>query len=305
VTEGFTRADDGLHAPGDSFYENETFWFSFFVPEQRLGAWLYAGVRQNAGVTHGGLWIWDDNGSLAPWDTPFYEHFSHLRLPSGRGPEEMRFPTGFTVRVREPLMSYDLAYDDRDRVRVDLRFDAVEPPVPLRSGAPPYPKASHFDQIGHVTGTVALDGTTIPVDCFAMRDRSWGPRTERGYRRVGYSWAGNEELSLLTYSSPTPDSDDVHTGYVRREGKLHRIASGKRRVERDRAGHLVSIDLDVVDEAGGRLHAHGEPLSDFLLPHSTSVCVCTALAWTIDGATVFGEDQDVWPTKEWRSRPGR
>jgi hypothetical protein len=179
----------------------------------------------------------------------------------------------------------------------------VHAPGRWRPGAPPYPKASHFDQIGHVTGTVVLDGETIPVDCHAMRDRSWGPRTERGYRRVGYTWAGSEGLSLLTYSSPTGDSDDVHTGYLRRDGELHRLASGRRRVVRDTAGHLVSIDLDVVDEAGRRLRAHGYPLSDFLLPHSTSVCVCTALAWTIDGETVFGEDQDVWPMKEWRCRP--
>lgn len=65
------------------------------------------------------------------------------------------------------------------------RFEALEPPVPLRTGGPPYPKAHHFDQTGHVTGMITLDNEPIAVDCFAMRDRSWGPRPERGYRRVG------------------------------------------------------------------------------------------------------------------------
>ena len=52
-----------------------------------------------------------------------------------------------------------------------LRFEAVEPPVPLRTGEPPYPKARHFDQSGRVTGTVTRDGDPIAVDCYAMRNR--------------------------------------------------------------------------------------------------------------------------------------
>jgi hypothetical protein len=302
AVETFTAGDDGLHEPTDSFYDNETFWFSFFIPERRMGAWLYAGVRQHPGITHGGMWLWNDNGSMAACDAPFFDQFSHLKAPTTRGPELMEFPTGFSIRVREPLMSYDLTYDDRNRMRADLRFEAVEPPVALLPGAPPYPKASHFDQIGRVTGTVVLDGERIDVDNYAMRDRSWGPRTERGYRRVGYSWAGSQALSLLTYSSPTPDGDPIHTGYLRQGGVLSRIASGTRRVLREPGGHLTSIELDVTDVTGRSLTAHGRPLSDMTLGPSTSICICTALAWTIDGQTVFGEDQDVWPNHEWQSR---
>lgn len=137
----FDASDDSLHTPTGSFYDNETFWYSFFVPERRLGGWLYTGVRQLPGITHGGLWIWDDGGYL-PSSCRFYEGFSHL-------------------------------------------------------------KARHFDQVGHVVGTVELDGERVDVDCYAIRDRSWGPRTERGYRRVGYTWGGSAELSFLTFSAPS------------------------------------------------------------------------------------------------------
>src|SRR5437660_6016104 len=64
VNADFGAADDCLHAPSDSFYDNETFWYSIFVPERRLGAWLYTGVRQHPGITHGGMWVWDDSGWL-------------------------------------------------------------------------------------------------------------------------------------------------------------------------------------------------------------------------------------------------
>ena len=296
----FTSADDGLHEPSGSFYENETFWYSFFVPERRLGGWLYTGVRQNAGVTHGGLWIWDDSGHL-PWTTRFYEGFAHLKTPpSGSG--DLSFATGMTIKVREPLMSYDLGYDDRDRVKVALRFDAVEEPVALRHGTPPYPKASHFDQMGRVTGEIILDGERVDVDCVAIRDRSWGPRPERGSQRVGYAWGGSENTSFLTYSAPTATSDDVHSGYLRREGDIRYIVRGQRSISRDPETLLPRmITVQAEDEDGRQITARGQALSHLILPGATVMTVCTALSWTVDGQTIVGEDQDVWPIKEWRS----
>ncbi|MET0144093.1 MAG: hypothetical protein ABW328_04820, partial [Ilumatobacteraceae bacterium] len=201
AADEFGPDDDAVHAPGEGFYETETFWYSFFVPERGIGAWLYTSIRQNAGVSAGGLWMWD-GGGVEPRDLPFYNQFSWLKLPTVTGPERVELANGLTIVRRQPLMSYDLRYEDRERIVVDLRFEAVEPPVPLQSGTPPYPKAHHFDQIGRVTGTVVLDGETIDVDCYGMRDRSWGPRTERGYSRVGYTWGADADTSFLCYSAP-------------------------------------------------------------------------------------------------------
>jgi hypothetical protein len=298
----FTAADDGLHPPSGNFYETETFWFSFFVPERALGGWLYASVRPNAGITAGGLWIWDASGPT-PWDAPFYENFSHLRPPTAVAPDRLEFPTGMAVEVRQPGTSYGVTYDDRDRVRVDLGFEALEPPVPLRAGAPPYPKASHYDQTGRVTGTVVLDGERIEVDCYAMRDRSWGPRTERGYRRVGYTWAASPELSLLTFTAPGEGAEEqVHSGYVRRDGVLAQITGGTRTVRRDPGtGWVSGMDLEVVDDRGRTTTGSAEAVSRLVLPGSTSLCTNSALRWTIDGRDLHGEDQDVWPLRELRS----
>ena len=304
MDDSLTPADDGLHDAGDDFYGTETFWFSFFVPERRIGAWLYTTIRRAAGICGGGLWIWDDAGA-APWDLPFYEQFSWLRPPADTGPEKLAFPTGMTVAVREPLMSYDLGYDDRNRCRVDLRFDAVEPPVPLRSGAPPYPRAHHFDQIGRLTGAVTLDGERIAVDCHGMRDRSWGRRTERHYSRIGYTWAGDAGTSLLAYSRPTGAGDDVYTGYLRRGSDLGKLVAGRRRVVRD-PGHawVTSMELEIEDESGRALAATGEAVSRMILPGATSVCVNTLMRWAIGGQTIWGEDQDVWPLDEFRAARG-
>ena len=297
----FTEVDDGLHELS-GFYDTETFWFSFFVPGRSLGGWLYTTVRPVAGVSGGGAWIWDAD-AVDPWAIPFFEQFSALKLPVGASPQRLAFPNGVTIVRREPLMAYDLDYDDRKRLRVSLHFDAVEPPVPLLSGAPPYPNAHHFDQIGRVAGVVELDGETLPVDCYAMRDRSWGRRNERGYRRVGYTWAGDNDLSLLTYTSPTADCDDVHTGYLRRDGQIGRLVGGHRVVARDAgSGWVTAIEIDAEDELGRTVHAEAEASSRMILPGPTTICINSSLRYVIDGRVVHGEDQDVWPIDEWRSR---
>jgi hypothetical protein len=300
--EQFTAVDDGLHAPSGDFYETETYWYSFFVPERQLGGWLYTSLRANAGTCAGGAWIWD-RSATEPWRIPFFEQYSWLRFPQQpHGPERLEFPTGMKVHVREPLMSYDVGYSDRDRLDISFRFDALEPPVPLRSGTPPYPKAHHFDQTGRVTGTIRLDGETIDVDCYAMRDRSWGRRTERGYSRIGYVWAAAPDVTFLTYSLPRGDADDIHTGYLRDGDDVSHITGGRRRVERDPSTQWVTgMVIDATDEQGRDLHAEGRAVSRMILPGSTSICINTSMEWTIDGAIVHGEDQDVWPVKEYRT----
>lgn len=296
----FTVADDALHPPSDNFYENETFWYSFFVPERKIGGWIYTGVRQNAGVTHGGLWLWDDSGA-SPWDLPFFEQFSALKLPVFDGPV-MRSPTGATIEVVEPGMVYELRYHDRKRLDLELTFRGTERPVPLRRGAPPYPAASHFDQVGRVTGHLVLDGERIDVDCHAMRDRSWGPRTERGYGRVGYTWLADAEITQLTFSTPTEVSDLIHSGYLRQGDAVTSVASGHRTVSRDPEQCWVeAMDVVTEDETGHQTLARGRVLSRMILPGATSVCINSLIAFEVDGRTVYGEDQDVWPMDAFRA----
>jgi hypothetical protein len=297
----FTAIDDGQHAPSDNFYETETFWYSFFVPERAMGGWVYTSLRANAGTCAGGAWIWDTTAT-EPWRIPFFEQFSWLRFgDQPQGPDRLAFPTGMTIDVRDPLMSYDLGYTDRDRLDLALRFDAHEAPVALRSGTPPYPKAHHFDQTGHVTGTITLDGETIDVDCHAMRDRSWGRRNERGYSRIGYVWAAAPDITFLTYSLPTTATDNIHTGYLRIGDDVAYITDGRRQVQRDPATSWVTgMTIEATDERGRQLHAEGRALSRMILPGSTSICINTSIEWRINGAVVHGEDQDVWPINEYR-----
>ncbi|MDT5077705.1 MAG: hypothetical protein QOJ80_2342 [Mycobacterium sp.] len=301
-SEEFAPSDDALHGHGDEFYFNETYWFSFFAPERSLGGWLYSAIRPNAGVTAGGCWIWDSSGT-DPWEIPFFEQFNWLKPPSTADAHHLVLPNGNTVTTIEPGQTYDLAFDDRDRLVARLRFTGSERPVPLRPGTPPYPKASHFDQTGHVTGHLLLDGDRIDIDCYAMRDRSWGPRRERGYQPMAYTWLADAHTSLLTYSTPDGDgTDTVYAGYLRRDGVVTYVPSGTRQVHRDYDKHWIThVSVDLVDADGRPFSAHGRAVSRMILPTATSVCVNSLMEFTVEGRTIYGEDQDVWPMNAWRT----
>ena len=73
----FTPADDGLHQLSDRWWETETAWFSFHVPERCLGGWLYTMIRPNIGTVAGGAWVWDETAEL-PWAVRYSTNYSRV-----------------------------------------------------------------------------------------------------------------------------------------------------------------------------------------------------------------------------------
>ena len=178
--ELLSAADDGLHAPSDhpSFFESS--WWSFYVPERNLGAWIYHWVRPNQSTQGGGCWLYDDT-TWSHLDVPYYACYEHAA-------------SGVDTEVLEPLRRYRISFRDRDLIAFDFDVTATMPPWIVADG--------HFDQMMHVTGELELHGDTIRVDSIAMRDRSWSPRPERWKDgHVGYCSAGTRDVAFLVNSA--------------------------------------------------------------------------------------------------------
>ena len=296
--------DDGFHPPDGHPWFHETSWFSFVVPERKLGAWIYNWVRPARGLSGGGLRVWDDS-AFFHMEVPYYCCPSNLRLPADLDLRHATMPSGTRLEVIEPLMRYRLGYRDRDVVDLDLTFDATMPPwVEELVGEPAAPH--HFDQVGRVHGTVTLRGEEIPVDCLAMRDRSWSPRSEVWkVGNVGYTAAASPEISFLVRSAAGTrgeNLDRVRGGFVQRDGVRARIVEGTRAIERHpQHGYLERITLDVVDTVGRTMHAVGAGLSRMAMPipgvHGVSWT--SLVRYDVDGTTVWGDDQDAWALHEW------
>ena len=172
----FTARDDRFHSDemvGD-WWSTETAWFSFAHPERRLGGWLYTLARPNIGTVAGGAWVWDDSAHL-PWEVLYSANYTALELPRDQDLNDITLPTGVSIRVIEPCMSYALGYSDAARLQATLRFEGVMPPEPLTSTGSTFGRSHHFDQIGRVSGEIILHGETIPIDCLAVARPHLGP----------------------------------------------------------------------------------------------------------------------------------
>ena len=297
-----TPLDDNFHFAqmGDRWWMTETSWFSFCIPERRIGGWFYTMVRPNIGTVAGGAWVWDDSAHL-PWEVPYHRNLTALRLPESPDLNAISFPTGTTLRTLEPLTSYAVTYEDGDRYRADLRFDAVMPPRPLRKPGSAFGDLTHFDQFGRVTGHIELQGERIPVDCLAIRDRSWGPRPEHRPRKSAYvTGIATPGDAFLAVTQSGEHCNDLAYGFLLEDGLIGDLVSGTRRILRDSAtGFVTRIVIEGIDEHGRTLLAEGHRLSGIVLIRHSFIDNNGLIAWTINGKHGHGEDQDMWPVHDW------
>ena len=293
----FTADDDGFHRLSDRWWETETCWFSFHVPERRLGGWLYTMVRPNIGTVAGGAWVWDDSAEL-PWEVLYSTNFSALQLPPGTDLRDVELPTGVRIKVVEPTRCYDLGYDDPGRLELSLRFTGVMPPEPLAAVGSTFGSARHFDQLGRVTGTVTMYGEQFDVDCLAMRDRTWGPRPEHRPRQAAYvtGAVSTDHAFLAVTNTDAHGGDPVAYGFLRREGRTVALVAGERVVERDPVrGHVRRVSVRATDADGRSMRAVGEPVSRIVVNRHSFIDINSLVSWDIDGDEGWGEDQDMWP----------
>jgi hypothetical protein len=178
---------------------------------------------------------------------------------------------------------------------------------------------SHLDQPGHVTGTLRLQGEPITVDCYQMRDRTWCTRrSDLEGNRGGYAYAiCGSESGFQVYSrwggasaSEIPEESDAQpilAGYLLREGRLHTLVSGERRVvARGDAGEPIKITLTATDTEGRGFTAEGSCESRMLLTVNGGMLAWDSLVrWDFDGNVCWGEDQDIWTPRLWRALKGK
>ncbi|MEA3216562.1 MAG: hypothetical protein QOJ19_2718 [Acidimicrobiia bacterium] len=294
----FLPEDDGFHfhVMGDDWWATETAWFSFHHPGRRLGGWFYNMFRPNIGTVAGGIWIWDDTAHL-PWDVLYSANYSAMPLPADADLRDIRLPTGVSMRVIEPTASYQLGYDDSERLQADLRFDAVMPPEPLTAVGSTFGSAHHFDQIGRVTGHLDLLGERIEINCLGMRDRTWGRRPEHRPRQAAYvTAAADEGNGFLAVTNVSTDGDRISYGFLRRDGRTVGLAGGERTVKRDPIeGWITEIRIDATDNEGRELMAVGRPVSRMIINRHTFIDINSLLRWDVGGLEAWGEDQDMWP----------
>lgn len=333
VTEDtpFTPEDDQYHILSDDPNELETNWWSLNVPERRIGLWLWAGYHHNQQAVTWRVFAWDPSGTDAG-RLAYYREAPMVAMPSNPDLRDITFPGGgYQLKMLEPLMDYHIAYADPEaNFSVEFEFRGVHAPHRFTPGQAPMLSSPHLDQVGHIVGELVLNGERIPVDCFSVRDRTWGPRgaqsgsrpaatstprefrparpggprwreieRERGRGRIQYIF-GHTDASTGFLSFVRPQDGDasgwspMYVGWLLKDGHFERLdpARSRMRNHRDpRTGWSAHMDLDLVDRAGRTMKAEG-----FAMSHQTGGGAGSnaLMRWEYDGMVGWGEDQDVW-----------
>jgi hypothetical protein len=294
-----TTEDDNFHPSADSDpWWTETVWFGWIVPERKMLGYYYPAFRPNLGIQFGGVLIVDDTAEQ-PWELPFFEWDWHHQIPAGLDLRDAKLNNGMWFRAVEPTRVFEFGYSHRD-MELQMRFEALMQPLVSR-GTRPF-NNGHIDQPGRVTGRLRLHGEEFEVDCFTMRDRSWGQRTDGRQPKVGYAYGiASAEKAFLSVSVDRSGQDGVTTGFLMRDGVWSRLASGTRSVRRDEQGRPAFITIDAADELDRPIYAEGTVMSrQVFLCYPSMFCWNSLVRWEFDDVTSWGEDQDVMHPRRWR-----
>jgi hypothetical protein len=264
--------DDRMHPNTGEGNFNESAYFNFYDPAERLGGFVRLGNRPNEGYAEMTLCLYLPDGRVAfMFKRPKIE--DNGRHDAGG----MRFVT------RTPMQEHEIAYEGSclllarpldlldpkaaftagpyGRAAVALRYDALsdvhggEPrverdgvwvSVPVEKTGQEFARG-HLEQHGRARGTVAVDGATWTVDGYGLRDRSWGPRFWQApdhYRWLTMNFGPDAGIAAAV--TVQRDGRRVQGGYVFEAGAPSRVVTG---VE-------VASEVDATEKLHTALVAH-------------------------------------------------
>ena len=333
VTEDtpFVPEDDTYHRTLDDPNWVETTWWCWNIPERRMGGWLHAGYHANRGEVTWRVFVWDPRGA-DPGRLAYYKNKADVPMPVDADLRDVTFPQGgFSVKMLEPLMDYEITYRDAQAdFAIEFEHRSVHPPHRFTPGEPPAMHNPHLDQLGHITGTLTLHGERISIDCYSVRDRTWGPRggrhaqsqkpeylrgeyrvqhpggpkwreveRERGRGRIEYIFGHtDDQTGFLSFVRPQ-DGDaagwsPMSVGWLLKEGVFQRLDKTKSRMRnfRDPAtGWSAHMQVDITDVTGRTMEAEGFAVSHMCESSAGSNAL---MRWEYEGKIGWGEDQDGW-----------
>lgn len=293
--------------PGDHPFWNESVWFSFSVPERGIHGMVYYFFRPNMNWFVGGPVVWDASGAHVE-DCLYYDWHHMQTMPSAAQKFDFHSRNSLTVSVVEPRKKYRLGYDDNG-FKLDLIWSALSEPhhidtMEVSSTGVPNHNRMHMEQVGRVAGQICLAGENIDVDCYAIRDTSWGVRDFDGVRRGSYFWAIADATTAFHVMTMGDESDqEVVGGFLMLDGKCATVKSGRR--FNTRMGRLTpdAFDLVLEDELG-RTASLSAAISSHLLfnGYPRMQTVWSLLEATFDnGKRGWGDIQEFQPLERFRA----
>ena len=162
-----------------------------------------------------------------------------------------------------------------------------------------------------VKGEVVLRGKRYDVDCYNVRDRSWGkPRPEDSMPLPPLSWvtavfnddfafncnvfdqvSGNPELKG---QFALPEENTLNGGWLLRDGKVGQIVKARKSVARaPRTFIPVGVELEFTDEFDRRIEVSGKLQAHcFWQTWGNALMGIGMMRWECEGMVTYGDCQE-------------
>jgi hypothetical protein len=301
TTKPLPRPDRFAESTEGNPYWNESVWFSFNKPDEKINGIIQYYFRPNMGLLNGGPIIYQpDRHSI--YDCLFFD-WAHLQAaPAGVDKFNMTAPNSLSCRVVEPLKTYAIGYD-REGLNMDLTWTAIGPLHEMAATHEVQQKNAryHFEQPGRMTGTITLDDRTIAIDCLSMRDGSSGPRTYDRIQSGSYFWGVEEDRCFHAIAMGDGNCRALIGGFVWKDGEMASIVSGARSVIEHGTYGPRRVRVEAMDKLGRTSIFEGEVEQGLIhTGYTTHTVVWSLTEWTWDGMKLWGEHQEFCSARSFR-----
>ena len=301
ATADLPKADRFGEDRDDNPYWNESVWFSVSIPERRIHGLIQYYFRPNMGMLNGGPALWDPSGTFQ-WNCLYY-NWSHLQgMPKDARKFDMTARNSLSVHVIEPLRRYEIDYD-HEGIAYDLEWEAIGPMHELHTGDSGQQATAkfHIEQPGRMRGTIRRHGEEFAIDCFSMRDTSYGAREYESLASGGYFWGIAEGSAFHAIAMGEGREARVIGGFIWKDGELASLEQGRREVLQYGQFGPSRMLFEATDKLGRQLRAIATVDPGMVFTGYTDHTVVWSLTeWDWDGVTHWGDNQEFCPAETFR-----
>ncbi|MBF6149557.1 DUF7065 domain-containing protein [Nocardia nova] len=258
--------DDYTHPVGAESNFNESMYFHFHSPGNRISGFVRLANRPNEGRGERTICLYLPDRSVA---------FGFAR-PQGTTNEKMA-GDGLEFRVGDPFTTLHATFDGEVNLLedpeilsdprklattplagcvVDLTFNRLSAPYSQNfDGDGPAFAPNHYEQIMAVSGSISVDGTAFEIAGTGLRDHSWGPRSWQAPWFYRWLHGSNPNFGFMGAYFGVEDGAPMTGGFVWDGEQVRRCVSVRINTERD-AAHVprrILVELVAADGRSWRL----------------------------------------------------
>ena len=152
-----------------------------------------------------------------------------------------------------------------------------------------------------MTGILRLEGREIAIDCFSMRDTSYGTREYESLASGGYFWGIAADSSFHAIAMGEGTEQRVVGGFIWKDGEMSSLVSGTRKVTEFGNYGPRRVEFRATDKLGRAIIATGR-LDDGLIftGYTDHTVIWSLIEWNWNGVTHWGDNQEFCPAVRFR-----